>query len=148
MSGETVRGDQRRSGVASRRRRGDSARAQLAAADVIFTSDLTLIECDRAFRRAVATGRLSASESLQLHAIIDTASAHWTIHGIDAEVVHRSRRSFRVNRSARSTPSISRQHWPFGISSPDLLVLSLDERIRDNAVALGFQMAPAADGKP
>ena len=128
--------------------RGDSARAQLAAADVIFTSDLTLIECDRAFRRAVATGRLSASESLQLHAIIDTASAHWTIHGIDAEVVHRSRRSFPCE-PIRALDAI---HLATALAvrnlSPDLLVLSLDERIRDNAVALGFQMAPAADGKP
>ena len=38
--------------------RGDRARAQLAAAEVVFTSDLTLIECDRAFRRAAATGRI------------------------------------------------------------------------------------------
>ena len=42
--------------------RGDSARAQLPAADIIFifTSDLTVIKCDRAFRRA-ATGRVTAS---------------------------------------------------------------------------------------
>lgn len=39
--------------------RGEHARSQLAAADAIHTSELTLIECDRTFRRAALTGRLT-----------------------------------------------------------------------------------------
>ena len=123
--------------------RGDLARDQLAAADIIFTSDLTLIECDRAFRRAVATGRLTATESLQLHTIIDTASSHWTLLGMDADIVHRSRRSF-PREPIRALDAI---HLATALAvrslAPDLLVLSLDDRIRDNAVDLGFQVAPA-----
>ena len=45
--------------------------SQLVAADAVHTSDLTLVECDRTLRRAVATGRLSASQSLRLHAIVE-----------------------------------------------------------------------------
>ena len=128
--------------------RGDGARDQLAAADMIFTSDLTLIECDRVFRRALATGRLTASESLQLHAIIDTTSSHWTLLGMDADIVHRSRRSF-PREPIRALDAI---HLATALAvrnlSTDLFVLSLDDRIRDNAVALGFDLAPATAGRP
>ena len=123
--------------------RGDLARDQLAAADIIFTSDLTLVECDRTLHRAVATGRLAASDSLQLHSIIETASSHWTLLGMDADIVHRSRRSF-PREPIRALDAI---HLATALAvrnlAPDLLVLSLDDRIRDNAVALGFQVAPA-----
>ena len=127
---------------------GDRAWAQLAAADVIFTSDLTLIECDRVFRRAAATGRVTASASLQLHAIIDTASAHWTLHGMDAEIVQRSRRSFPCE-PIRALDAI---HLATALAvrnlSPDVQVLSFDGRIRDNAASLGFRVAPAAGRQP
>lgn len=123
--------------------RGEDAWAHLTAADAVHTSDLTLIECDRAFRRAAATGRLSADESSRLHAIVDTASAHWTLHGMDAEVVHRSRRSF-PREPVRALDAI---HLATALSvrnvSPELRVLSFDDRIRDNAAALGFPVAPA-----
>ena len=56
--------------------RGDSAWSQLTAAAAVSTSDLTLIECDRALRRAGAAGRLTADESSRMQAIVDTASVH------------------------------------------------------------------------
>ena len=125
--------------------RGETVRAQLAAADVIFTSDLTLIECDRAFRRAVATGRVTASEALQIQASIDTASSHWTLLGMDADIVHRSRRSF-PREAIRALDAI---HLATALAvrdlSPDMVVLSLDDRIRDNAVSLSFEVAPVAE---
>ena len=65
--------------------RGDRASSQLTAAATVSTSDLTLIECDRTLRRAAAAGRLTADESSRMQAIVDTASAHWTLHGMDAE---------------------------------------------------------------
>ena len=74
----------------------------------------------------------------------DTASAHWTLHGIDAEIVHRARRSF-PHEPIRALDAI---HLATALTvrnlSPDVQVLSFDERIRDNAATLGFQVAPAA----
>ena len=58
---------------------GDGARAQLAAAGIIFTSELTLIECGPAIRRTVATSPFTASESLQLPANRDAASGRWAL---------------------------------------------------------------------
>ena len=126
--------------------RGMSARAQLAAAAAVSTSDLTLIECDRTLRRAVATGRLTAEESSRLQAVVDTASAHWTLYGMDAEIVHRSRRSF-PREPIRALDAV---HLATALAVrnlfPGVRVLSFDDRIRGNAAALGFDVVPSLDG--
>ena len=128
--------------------RGERARSRLTAAQAVHTSDLTLVECDRTLRRAVATGRVSAADSSRLHTIVDTASAHWTLHGIDAEIVHRSRRSFPYE-PIRALDAI---HLATALAVrnlvPDVQVLSFDDRIRDNAAALGFAVTPAAGDRP
>ena len=62
----------------------DGTRAQLAAADVTFTSDLTLIECGSAIRRTAATSPFTASELLPFPANSDAASARWAL----AECLH------------------------------------------------------------
>ena len=128
--------------------RGERARSRLVAAAAVYTSDLTLIECDRALRRAARAGRVTASESSRLQAIIDTASAHWTLHGIDPEIVHRSRRSFPCE-PVRALDAI---HLATALAvrnlMPDVQLLSFDDRIRDNAAALGFSVAPAAGDQP
>ena len=122
--------------------RGDDAWSRLVAADTIHTSDLTLIECDRTFRRGTSTARLTASESERLQAIIDTASAHWTLYAMDAEIVHRSRRSF-PHEPIRALDAI---HLATALTvrnlAPDMRVLSFDDRIRQNAASLGFPVAP------
>ena len=128
--------------------RGEHARSQLAAADAVHTSDLTLIECDRTIRRAALTARLTAVESSRLQAIIDTASAHWTLHGMDAEIVHRSRRSFPLE-PIRALDAI---HLATVLAvrnlSPDVRGLSFDDRIRVNAAALGFGVEPPSSTQP
>lgn len=122
--------------------RGHSARSRLAEADAVHTSDLTLIECDRALRRAAEAGRITAEQSLLLQALVDTASAHWTLHAIDAEVVHRSRRSFPCE-PVRALDAI---HLATALVvrslRPDVRILSFDRRIRDNAAPLGFASVP------
>ena len=128
--------------------RGESARSQLTAATAVSTSDLTLIECDRTLRRAVATGRLTAEESSRVQAVLDTASAHWTLYGMDAEIVHRSRRAF-PREPIRALDAV---HLATALAVrnlfPDVHVLSFDDRIRSNAAALGFDVVPSLDGHP
>ena len=128
--------------------RAGLAWSQLVAADAVHSSDLTLVECDRTLRRAVATGRISADESLRLHAIVDRASAFWTLHGMDAEVVERSRRSF----PCEPIRSLDALHLATALVvrnlSPEVQVLSFDERIRDNATALGLDVVPAMVSQP
>ena len=127
--------------------RGHTARFRLAEADAVHTSDLTLIECDRALRRAVEAGRITADQSLLLQELVDTASAHWTLHAIDAEVVHRSRRSFPCE-PVRALDAI---HLATALVvrslRPDVRILSFDRRVRDNAVSLGFASLPEPAGE-
>ena len=128
--------------------RGDSAWSQLTAAATVSTSDLTLIECDRTLRRAAATGRLTANESSRMQAVVDTASAHWTLHGMDAEIVHRSRRAF-PREPIRALDAV---HLATALAVrnlfPDVRVLSFDDRIRSNAAALGFNVVPSPERRP
>ncbi|MDE0623381.1 MAG: type II toxin-antitoxin system VapC family toxin [Bryobacterales bacterium] len=128
--------------------RAGLAWSQLVAADAVHTSDLTLVECDRALRRAINTGRISASESLRLHAVVDRASAFWALHGMDAEVVERSRRSF----PCEPIRSLDALHLATALVvrnlSPEVQVLSFDDRIRDNATALGLDVVPPMARQP
>ena len=82
---------------------------------------------------------------MQLHAMIDTASAHWTLLGMDADIVHRCRRSF-PREPIRALDAI---HLATALAvrnlSPDVVVLSLDGRIRSNAVSLSFEVVPVAE---
>ena len=126
----------------------ERARSRLAAAEAVHTSDLTLVECDRTLYRTVETGRLSATDSSRLQTTIDTASAHWTLHRIDTDVVRRSRRSF-PREPIRALDAI---HLATALAVrnllPDVRVLSFDDRIRGNATALGFLVAPATGDRP
>ena len=123
--------------------RGNEARQALARADRVFTSDLTLIECDRVLHRAAATGRLDEAAASEIRTAAATASAYWTLCAIDVEVVEAARRRF-PQEPVRSLDAI---HLATALAvrsmAPDACVLSLDDRVRGNSLALGFDVVPA-----
>lgn len=123
--------------------RGNVARQALAEAERIFTSDLTLIECDRVLHRAAATGRLEEAAASEVRTAAATASAYWTLCAIDAEIVESARRRF-PHEPVRSLDAI---HLATALvvrsMAPDARMLSLDERVRRNSLALGFEVVPA-----
>lgn len=122
--------------------RGGRAGQEIAGADLIVTSDLTLIECDRVLNRAAALGERSDAEAARRRAIVSAASEHWVVLAIDSEVVARSRQGF-PREPVRTLDAI---HLSTALLARNLVtelqVLSLDERIRGNAAALGFDVAP------
>ena len=124
--------------------RGREVEQQLAAADLVLTSDLTLIECDRVLARAASLGEPHAAEIDTRRALVATTSEHWVVLSIDSEVVVRSRLAFprepvrTLDAVHLSTVLLARRL----VTEVDLL--SLDERVRENAVALGFRVVPAA----
>ena len=124
-------------------RPGGRAERALGAADLVVTSDLTLIECDRVLGRAAALGERSHAEIARRRATLGAASEHWVVLAIDGEVVARSRQAF-PREPVRSLDAI---HLSTALVARNLVtelrILSLDERIRDNAAALGFDIAPA-----
>lgn len=122
---------------------GELARAQLSAAELVLTSDLTLIECDRVIHRAVALGELTEEEASKRRTLLATASEHWAVFGMDGEMSERARRVFP--REPVRTPDAI--HLATALVTRNVVtgvqLLTLDERIRKNGSELGFSIVPA-----
>jgi hypothetical protein len=113
----------------------------LDRADLVFSSDLLLVECDRTLIRAEAAGALSAAESASRRAALNQQSAYWMFLRIEGEVLERARRPFPLE-PVRSLDALHLASLLVVRSIfADAEVLSFDERIRGNATALGFQLA-------
>ena len=108
----------------------------------MLTSDLTLIECDRVLHRASVPGALREGEALRRRTVLSTAAEHWAVFAIDGEVTERARRPF-PREPLRTLDAI---HVATALAVrrlvPELRLLSLDERVRRNAIALGFEVVP------
>lgn len=116
--------------------------AVLSMADDVISSELTLIECDRALRRLQAATGTGSVNIESLRGRLDAAVAAWAIEPIAGRVVVRARAPF-PDDAIRSLDAI---HLATAVvmrsSVGEISVLSLDERVRSNAVALGFRVLP------
>ena len=122
---------------------GDECRTLLAAARLVISSDLTLIECDRVLHRAALLGEVSEAEAARTRTLASTAAEHWAMFAIHGEIVERARRAF-PREPVRALDAIHLSSALVGRGMVgELLVLSLDERVRGNAAALGFGVLPA-----
>lgn len=105
-------------------------------------SVLMLIELDRLIIRAVGEGRLTADRADAQRAYLNQAASRWTVLELSDEMVQRARQPFPVE-PVRTLDAI---HLASALvarrAAPDLVMLSLDERIRRNAVELGFRVLP------
>ena len=110
--------------------------------DHIITSELTLIECDRALHRYVANGSLGAPSAQGLRTELFEAWSAWDVAPIGPEVVDRARASFPDDR-IRALDAI---HLASAMTARANLgpidLLTLDDRIRAAALALGFRVLP------
>ena len=123
---------------------GEEVKQVLAGAEFVVTSDLTLVECDRALHRARALGELSAERFAALHAELDGVSAGWTRLRLSDEVVERARGAF-PEEPIRSLDAL---HLASAVIAgellPGLVLLSLDERLRRSGRALGLALRPSS----
>jgi len=122
---------------------GRSVHRELRRAGYVLTSDLTLIECDRALTRTFASGGMRESAIATRREILAASAARWGLLRIDVEVVERARRPF-PGEPIRSLDAI---HLASALAAraavPDLSVLSLDRRVRAGARGLGLSVVPA-----
>jgi predicted nucleic acid-binding protein len=117
-------------------------RRTLAHTPLVLASDLTLIECDRVLHRAAALGELSEADVADRRAHLATAAAHWHVLRLGAEVVDRARQPFPGD-PVRTLDALHLASALVARSAvPGLGVLSLDERIRRVARALGVKAVP------
>jgi len=122
---------------------GEMARHELANAEVVVASDLTLIECDRVLIRAVALDEISETAMADRRAVLSAAASHWHLIRLAGEVVERARRSF-PREPIRSLDALHLASALVARSAlPQLSMLSMDGRVRENAAALGFALCPS-----
>ena len=114
----------------------------LAEAELIFSSDLTLLECERVLVRGSATGELSEGEVTNRQVILRTAAQHWMLLGFASAVIERAQRTF-PNEPVRTLDAL---HLAFALEAnrliPETKLLSLDRRIRESARQLGLEISP------
>ncbi len=122
--------------------RAEVARSALAQSELILSSDLTLIECERVLIRATATGKLSEGAAAERRARLRQAAEHWAILSLDPEVSERARRPF-PHEPIRTLDAIHLASALLARSLvPETRLLSLDERIRAAGTELGLEIIP------
>lgn len=121
--------------------KGESARELLETAANIYCSDLLFVECERALLRVEATGVMPAPVARARRAALAQEARFWLVSRIGDEVLERAKRPF-PHEPVRSLDALHLATLVHGGSIfADLQLLSLDERIRQNATALGFPVA-------
>jgi predicted nucleic acid-binding protein len=118
-------------------------RRALTEATHILTSELTLVECDRALIRARTSLNLGAMEIEKRRALLETRARHWTLMAIDPAVIDRARRPFPVE----PIRTLDALHLASALGAKealdDLAMLSLDHRVRSTARAMGLRVLPS-----
>lgn len=115
---------------------------ELSRARIVLSSDVTVLECDRALLRLEASGRLAEAALADRRSLLVDASAHWQLLRIEPEILDRARLRF-PEEPVRTLDAI---HLASAIAAraavADLAFLSLDHRVRLNARRLGFKVLP------
>lgn len=123
--------------------RGSRVFSALTGASRVFASRLTLFECERTIRRAEAMDRMSASEAAGTRSLLAKSAARWEIVEVSAPVFRLANRRF-PGEPVRSLDALHLGTALFIVQGiPDLRVLTLDDRVADNARLLGFPVEPA-----
>ena len=122
---------------------GEAVAAALQDADHVIVSDLLFVECDRACIRAESHGALAPRQAASVRSRLARVGEHWEKLRLSTAVLERSRQPFPVE----PIRSLDALHLSSALVAqpkiPGLRVLSLDQRVRDNALRLGFEVLPA-----
>lgn len=122
--------------------RGDEVEEALAGAEGVVASELTVVECERVLIRAWSTGLLPEAHHRDQSAYLARVVSHWTRFRMDDDVVERSRRPFPVE-PIRTLDAVHLASALVARSAvPRLKLLTLDQRVRENAQRLGFETLP------
>lgn len=117
-------------------------RQTLADAQIVLSSDLTLVECDRVLHRAAALGELTEAEVADRRAYLAQAASHWHVLRIGPEIVERARQPF-PGEPIRTLDALHVASVLVARSAlAGLELLSFDERIRGVGKRLGLTLVP------
>ena len=114
----------------------------LEAADFVVTSDLTLVECHRAFQRGRSLEQLSTDAFMDVRIELDRVTASWIPLRLSDEILHRAKEPF-PEEPIRALDAL---HLATALHTvalfPETVLLTLDERVRRCALALGIRVLP------
>jgi predicted nucleic acid-binding protein len=113
-------------------------RSKIDRAEVVVTSQLTVLEAERALLHAENRNALKGGDAQRLRGLLNKAQASWTRMAVSEEILNRASRAFSVE-PVRTLDAIHlATALEFTAVFPELVILSFDKRIRDNAEALGI----------
>ncbi len=121
---------------------GEDVRTALAEAERVVSSTLTEVECARALARGAVTGWIARTTELAALKLIEMAAASWVTLELSGSVLTRARASFPVEPVRTLDALHLATILAFREVLPTLEVVSLDERVRANARALGMTVRP------
>jgi predicted nucleic acid-binding protein len=121
---------------------GDTVRATLSAAAVVATSRLTLAEVSRVLARLRVLEPAVAAAIAPREAEFQADTELWAIQPVDDDIWARCSRPFPVEpvRLLDAVHLATIEKLSGALTG--LVVLSTDDRVRRNAVALGFEVRP------
>ncbi len=122
---------------------GEAGREALAAAEIVLSSQVTLIECSRVLIRAGVTGRLSEAQVADREARLRHVEGHWTLLEIDSEIIERARRPYPLEPIRTLDAIHLASALVARLAVPGIALLSLDDRVRRCGRQLGFDLLPA-----
>lgn len=115
---------------------------ELASAELVLTSELTLAECRRGLVCAVSAKRLREAVAADRAARLLAASAEWTQIKVESVVLERAGAPFPIE----PVGTLDAIHLSSALLARAnlgaLSLLSLDRSLRDGAEALGFEVRP------
>ena len=121
---------------------GGDVAAALRDSDGVFASDLTLVECERVLIRAWSTGLITEAERVDQTAALARVTVHWTRLRVEEEVLERSMRPFPIE-PVRTLDALHLASALVARSvAPGVQLLTLDQRVRENATRIGFVTVP------
>lgn len=125
-----------------RHNQGDRVQEALIAAGDVITSRLTSLEVARTLLRLASTKQISPSERASCWAAYQNAAKHWKVYAVTDEILDRAAEPFPIE-PVRSLDAVHLATiLAYNKAIGPLAVLSTDDRIRDNAVALGLEVLP------
>ena len=121
---------------------GEPCRVALAGSDRVATSQVTLLECERALLRAARSGRLGEADAATARRLLALASVQWTTLAVSSAIIEAAKRPL----PSEPVRSLDALHLATAVAVRAAVgavtLLSLDDRVRVNASALGFPIAP------
>lgn len=122
---------------------GAAVRETLVRAERVVASTVTPLECARALERRAAAGQVSEADALAARSLLDGATRTWVLLEMTGPVPPRAARRFPAE-PVRTLDAIHlATALEFHRAVGSLTMLSLDDRVRDNARLLGLELVQA-----